>query len=158
LKKVDLLLADIQGAELAMLAGARRAIERGQIRFLLVSTHHHRISGDPVIHQKCLRFVREHGGHILAEHGIGESFSGDGLIAASFDPADRTLPAIHLSRNRTAEALFPEVEFDLDEAWQAISMAAQMLSKQAGQNEVLAKALVELENRLGPSGWRLPIA
>lgn len=118
LDRVELLLADIQGAELEMLHGARRAIEQGQLRFVFVSTHHHSISGDPLTHQRCLRFLKEHGAHLLADHSVSESFSGDGLIVASFAEEDRGLPPISLSCNRAANSLFRELEYDLAEAWQ----------------------------------------
>lgn len=120
LDRVELLLADIQGAELEMLHGARRAIKQGKLRFVFVSTHHHSISGDPLTHQRCLRFLEEHGAHILAAHSISESFSGDGLIVASFDAADRRLPAIPLSYNRATNSLFRELEYDLADAWQCL--------------------------------------
>jgi len=100
--RIDLLLSDIQGFELGMLQGAERAIGERKIRFAVVSTHHPSISGDAEIHAQCLAFIAGHGGHVLASHTVGESFSGDGLIAASFWPEDRNLPAIPLSRNDPA--------------------------------------------------------
>ena len=33
---------------------AASALADGRLRFLIVSTHHHSISGDPLTHQKCL--------------------------------------------------------------------------------------------------------
>jgi FkbM family methyltransferase len=114
--RVEILLADIQGAELDMLYGAERSIAEGRLRFVVVSTHHHAISGDPLTHQQCRAFIRERGGHILAEHSVAESFSGDGLIVASFDPEDRALPMIPLSRNEPARSLFREIEYDFAEA------------------------------------------
>lgn len=115
--RVDLLLADIQGAEVEMLHGAAQGIADGRIRFMVVSTHHHAISGDPLTHQKCLAFLRDHGGHVLAEHSIAESFSGDGLIVVSFASEDRDLPTIHLSRNESSRSLYPATEYDLAAAW-----------------------------------------
>lgn len=106
--RADLLLADIQGAELGMLAGAERAIADGRVRFLVLSTHHRAISGDPYTHGRCLRRVRELGGRVVCEHSVGESFSGDGLIVASFDAADAAMPMIHVSRNTPANSLFGE--------------------------------------------------
>jgi FkbM family methyltransferase len=153
-KRIDLLLADVQGAELAMLEGATKAIQRGLVRFMLISTHHQRISGDPTIHQKCVRFVRERGGHVLVEHSVAESFSGDGLIAVSFAPEDRALPSLAVSRNHPAQSLFGEVELDLDEAWQALVVAARTLANYADRDEDVALALAELRNRMRPGGWR----
>ena len=103
-----------------MLEGCREAIQSEKLRFLLVSTHHHRISGDPLTHQKCLRRIRELGGHVFAEHTISESFSGDGLIAASFAATDHDLPEMALSRNRGSTNIWRETEYDLAEATMAV--------------------------------------
>ena len=117
---VDLLFADIQGYEFHMLQGAARSIREKRIRFIFVSTHHHLISHDPIIHHRCLEFIKDHGGHIILSHTISESFSGDGLIVASFDPRDRDFPEIKISRNYPTASLFREVEYDLADAYQEI--------------------------------------
>lgn len=54
-------------------------------RFLFLSTHHHSMSGDPLTHQRCLEFLRGRHAHIIAAHNVTESYSGYGLIVASFD-------------------------------------------------------------------------
>lgn len=117
---VEVLLADIQGAELPMLQGSVESLKRGRIRFLVLSTHHHSISSDPLTHAKCLDFVRTHGGRVLVEHDIHESFSGDGLIVATFDPLDKSIPTIRVSRNHAASSLFRPLNYDLAEAWETI--------------------------------------
>jgi len=117
---VDVLLSDIQGGEAEMLEGAVDSIERGKIRFVVISTHHHSISGDALTHQKCLEFLRDRGALILAEHSVAESYSGDGLIVASFRTEDRHIPPIMVSRNRSTNSLFRELEYDLHDAWQEI--------------------------------------
>ena len=89
---VELLLADTQGAELDVLAGARGTIRAGGVRFVVLSTHHHAITGDSDTHARCLEAVRTLGGHVIAEHSVAESCSGDGLIAASFLDEDRAIP------------------------------------------------------------------
>jgi FkbM family methyltransferase len=126
---VDLLLADIQGQELPMLEGARETIREKRLRFVFVSTHHHVISGDPLTHQRCRDFVREHGGHILAEHNVTESFSGDGLIVASFDEGDRRLPPVEITKNHATNSLFRELEYDLFEAQQLRLPLAKWLAE-----------------------------
>jgi hypothetical protein len=103
-----------------MLHGAVESLKRGKIRFLVLSTHHHSISGDPLTHAKCLDFVRTHGGRVLVEHDIHESFSGDGLIVATFDPLDQSIPPIRVSRNHAANSLFRPLNYDLAEAWETI--------------------------------------
>jgi FkbM family methyltransferase len=58
LARVDLLLSDVQGAEVDLLAGAARALAERRVRFWVVSTHHHRITGDPLTHQRAWRCCR----------------------------------------------------------------------------------------------------
>ncbi len=123
LPRLDLVLADIQGAEVEMLHGAAESIRKGRIRFMVISTHHHAISGDPLTHLNCLKFLTDRNAHILAAHNVFESFSGDGLIVASFLPEDRGLPPIPISRNDPAKGLFREIEYDLAEAWQQLADA-----------------------------------
>ncbi|GIL39157.1 FkbM family methyltransferase [Roseiterribacter gracilis] len=113
LRRVDLLHVDIQGAETAMLEGAQRLISAGKLRFLIVSTHHWKISGDPLTHQRCVRRIEQLGGRILAEHSVAESASGDGLIVASFDARDADMAPITISHIRARDTLFGELEHDL---------------------------------------------
>jgi FkbM family methyltransferase len=112
---IDILLSDAQGAETAMLEGCLQTIRSGKLRFILISTHHHSISGDPLTHHACLARIRDLGGHVFAEHSIAESFSGDGLIAASFAAADRNLPVIPLSYNRAATNIWRDPVLELGE-------------------------------------------
>lgn len=112
LDRVDLMLIDVQGAELRALSGARHLIEGGRLRFVVVSTHDLHIGGDPLLHHACLDFVRAHGGHVIAEHGVYESCSGDGLIAASFDPADRDM-RVPVTIVRAQDSLLGAPEFEL---------------------------------------------
>lgn len=145
--RVDLLLADIQGAELEMLEGAVRSLTRGKIRFLVLSTHHHSISGDPLTHQKCLRFLQERDAHLLAVHSVTESYSGDGLIVASLDPADHDLTPIQISCNRAGNGLFRELEYDLADAWETL--------RRGRRNGKLRDALTEWIKRRTPWYRRL---
>jgi hypothetical protein len=103
----------VQGAETPMLDGARDALRGGRVRFLVISTHHHRISGDPLTHDRCLMLLRELGAHILTEHTVAESFTGDGLIVASFDERDRGMEIV-TSRCRVGDSLFGDPLWDLD--------------------------------------------
>lgn len=109
---IDILHMDVQGAELDALEGALDTIASKRIRFLVVSTHHYVFSGDPLTHQKCLDFIVKHGGHIIAEHSVLESFSGDGLIAASFDPRDFKME-VKISLNHSNNSLYRPYEEDL---------------------------------------------
>jgi hypothetical protein len=46
------------------------------------------------------------GGHVFCEHSVSESFSGDGLIVASFFSCDRGLEFPDISRNQPETSLF----------------------------------------------------
>ncbi len=118
---LELLLCDAQGVELDMLVGARKSFDRNAIRFVVVSTHHHSISGDPLTHQKCLWHLRAQNAKILCEHSVHESYSGDGLIVAAMLPRDRELPAIKVSHNRASTGVFRELEYDLADRFPKIS-------------------------------------
>lgn len=112
LPKCDLLLCDTQGAELGVLEAAADALRAGRVRFLTISTHHHIFSGDPLTHQRCLALLEDLGAHIIAEHSITESCSGDGLIAASMDERDRDF-VVPVSHVRAKDSLFGEPEYAL---------------------------------------------
>lgn len=103
---VELLHVDAQGAELPFLESLGDPAVRGLIRFVVASTHHAQISGSPSTHEDCLRVIQRLGGTIVEEHSVEESFSGDGLIVASFDPADAALALPAISRNEPARSLF----------------------------------------------------
>lgn len=112
LERASLALADIQGAEEVLPAQLAGLVRAGRVRFVVISTHHFRISGDPRTHQRVLRGLRDLGAHVIAEHGVSESFSGDGLVAVSFDDRDRDL-VVEVSRCRPGESLFGELDEDL---------------------------------------------
>jgi FkbM family methyltransferase len=105
IERINLLHADIQGAELSMLDGSVETIDRGKLDWLFLSTHHHSISGDPLTHQRCLNWLRTHGACIIDEHSVSESFSGDGLIVAAFSTKNLQIHS-SISRNVPSRALF----------------------------------------------------
>jgi len=112
LKKIDILHLDVQGVELDVLEGARESIEDGRIRFIFVSTHHYIFSKSAKTHIDCLNFIKSLGGHIISSHTVPESFSGDGLIVASFSDEDRNF-VVTTSINHTDRSLFRPYEEDL---------------------------------------------
>lgn len=105
-RPIEMLHLDGQGVELAFLESLGRAVELGLLRFVVVSTHHASISGSKTTHADCLRQLGALGAVILCEHSVEESFSGDGMIAASFDPADASLTIPPISRNTPEGSLF----------------------------------------------------
>ena len=106
-RPVEMLHVDCQGAELPLLASLGRAVQDGLLRFVVISTHHASISGSPTTHQDCLRQLQHLGATILCEHTVEESFSGDGLIVASFHAADALIELPAISRNEPRRSLFP---------------------------------------------------
>ena len=103
-RPVEMLHMDMQGCELAFLRSLRRC--GTPVRFVMVSTHHELISGSATTHADCLAELRGQGAVILAEHDVLESYSGDGLIAASFCREDAAIPLPPLSRHRGANPLW----------------------------------------------------
>lgn len=129
LDRLDILHLDIQGYEMEALKGALTTIKKGKLRFLFVSTHHYIISGDPLLHFRCLEFIRQNGGHIISRHTILESCSGDGLIVASFDDRDKDF-WVSTSLQHTDDSLFRSAEIDSGILWEAYDMLAQQSQEQ----------------------------
>lgn len=95
---IEVLHMDVQGAELPFIRSMPRAAKAGRVRFVVVSTHDAAISGSATTHADCIRELELCGGTILAEHSVAESYSGDGLIIASFQAADRGIRLPEVSR------------------------------------------------------------
>lgn len=110
---LDILHCDTQGAETAVIKSCARLFQEHRIRFAVFSTHEMEFTGDPLTHQRCLAMIRAYGGHILAEHEVHESYSGDGLIAAYFGSAPISWPALNMSYNRYSNSLFRNPIYDL---------------------------------------------
>jgi hypothetical protein len=90
LDSVGLLHADIQGSEYEMLSGCGDLLDQKKIGFVFLSSHSLKL------HYQCLRYLAQNGYSIIAEHTPKESYSEDGLIAASATPD--AVPAIRVSR------------------------------------------------------------
>jgi len=106
---IEMLHMDVQGAELCFLQSMRRAVEAGKVRFVVVSTHHESISGSSTTHEDCVAAIERLGATVLVEHDVFESFSGDGLIVASFAAEDRSIVLPAISRNIREMSLFPNL-------------------------------------------------
>jgi FkbM family methyltransferase len=120
---IDLLLADVQGAETALLQGLAQVRAAGLLRYLFLSTHTQGISGDYRTHRRCLAALQELGAHIVTEHTVEESYSGDGLIVASFDPAPRL--DVKVSFNRHQDSLFGSSEDRIADVCEALEACRQ---------------------------------
>jgi FkbM family methyltransferase len=73
---VDLLHADVQGAELDLLEGAEKALRGGRLSYIFLSTHGERV------HDDCTNRLTRQNFQIIASHTRAESFTTDGLIVA----------------------------------------------------------------------------
>jgi FkbM family methyltransferase len=146
LKRVDLLLVDIQGAETLLLERALPLLADGRVAYLVVSTHHHSISGSALTHQRVRDLLEASGATLLAEHTVAESSSGDGLVAASFLAAD-VGTSIPISRVRARDSLFGELEYELEQ---------ERLRRLAVEHDVsdLSARIAELERALAAAGDR----
>ncbi|AZO59048.1 MAG: hypothetical protein E5X23_27245 [Mesorhizobium sp.] len=107
-RTIEVLHLDVQGAELPFIRSMAPAVERRSLRFVVVSTHHSSISGSRTTHADCREALLDFGAVILAEHDVQQSYSGDGLITASFFPEDRRIELPPVSLNKAALSLFPE--------------------------------------------------
>lgn len=87
---LDILHADIQGAELEMLEGCRRSLSENRIGYLFVSTHADK-------HAACLAAIRLAGYQLVAEHSVEESCSGDGLIVARSELSPQ-IPVVEITK------------------------------------------------------------
>ncbi|MFM7447253.1 MAG: FkbM family methyltransferase [Leptolyngbyaceae cyanobacterium] len=91
IEHLNILHADIQGCELAMLDGAREMLSEGKVDFVFISTHSNSL------HTDCLERLISLGYMILAEVDLDETFSVDGLIVAKYHSLDQPKP-IKISR------------------------------------------------------------
>jgi len=129
---LDILHCDTQGAELDVIRSCEDLMRNGKIGFAVVSTHARQISGDPLMHQRCLALLQDFGGRILAEHDVHESFSGDGLIAAYFGDSLVDWASPRLSYNRYSNAIFPNPIYELDEVTRERNkIAGELIALQA---------------------------
>jgi hypothetical protein len=94
---LDILHADIQGAELDMLAGCRETLRDGAISYVFVSTHAEHL------HQDCLALLKHVGHRLIAEHTPAESFSVDGLIVTAAPCVNAT--PVQISKHVTLESI-----------------------------------------------------
>lgn len=115
-ERLDLLHCDAQGAELGVLESLAEFDAQGRLGWVMVSTHSHHITGDPLTHQRCLAVLCQLGATIVAEHDVQESFSGDGLILARFGALPEGWRTPVLSYNRASESLFRNPLYDLAQA------------------------------------------
>ena len=141
--RIELLHMDTQGAELPFLLSIGRAPYHGRLRFVVISTHHQSISGSATTHRDCLAALINMGAFILSEHSVEESFSGDGLIVASFCAEDSRIAIPTISHNKPENSLFgpdpKRIVKDYADSLVALQ-SAQLLQRLTDQIEVVPTA------------------
>ena len=115
-KPIEVLHMDVQGAELQFIESMWRAVEARKVRFAVVSTHHESISGSATTHEDCVRALKSLGATVFVEHDVYESYSGDGLIVASFTAEDSSLVLPAISRNGRGQSFFSGAIFRAEAA------------------------------------------
>jgi FkbM family methyltransferase len=154
-KDIDLVLVDIQGAEIPLLQNLSEVLRHSKLRFMAISTHDVEISGSPITHQSALELLIQSGAHIILEHSVSESFSGDGFILASFFDTDRSLN-IPISYNRSKNSLFGEWEPRLQKLQEVLTEQRDQLTEQRDQLTEQRDQLTEQRDQLVNSLiWRL---
>ena len=151
---IDVLLADIQGGEYPLLAHSVEVLRSGKIRFLVVSTHDLVITGSAMTHQHVLAFLVEAGAHIICEHSITESVSGDGLVVASFDPRDRDL-FVEVTHGRACHSLGGEWEPRLEEYRARLQATQRELEEHRARLQATQRELDEVRAELAAVSSRL---
>jgi FkbM family methyltransferase len=106
-RSIEILHMDAQGAELAFIRSIGTVGNSRRPRFLMASTHHWSISGLRTTHEDCLRELARLGATVLVEFDAYHSFSGDGLIVAAFEEADRNIRLPLVALNKPSTSLFP---------------------------------------------------
>ncbi len=156
LPRLDLLVCDVQGAEVEMLAGAVETVQAGNVRFMVISTHWS--DTNPLIHQFCRARVQELGGHIVCEHSLPESCSADGLIVASFDPRDRDM-RIDMPVVRAVDSEVGELEWMIARrmglrgiVWGAVDLVPTQTRQKLGATALGAAVHRRLAARGGAAG------
>ncbi len=145
---LDILHSDTQGAELDVIRSCEALLRARRIDFVVISTHAHQISDDPLTHQRCLALLQEFGGLILAEHDVHESFSGDGLIVAYFGRRQLHWAAPKMSYNRYSNAIFRNPLYDLSDAHERLRSSSAREAQLIAQATALQAEVNVLTNQL----------
>jgi FkbM family methyltransferase len=88
---LNILHADIQGAEEELLKGAQSTLGQKKVDYIVISTH-----GE--CHEPCIAKIKDYGYKIWVSHTIAESVSADGLIVA-YNPNLPPPPSVTISKH-----------------------------------------------------------
>ncbi|MEI6621402.1 MAG: hypothetical protein WCP28_05815 [Actinomycetes bacterium] len=142
---VDVLVLDINGAEVDFLGSWLANLRACLVRYAIISTHHHSISGSALTHQQTVEMIEAAGGVLLAELSVSESFSGKGLVVASFIESDPQQP-IRVSRARASQSLHGGLERDLQGCWEKAAEADDLRALLIDEQSKVELLSVQLQN------------
>jgi hypothetical protein len=150
---IEIAHCDAQGAESHVVDQIIELGQRGQLRFAIISTHAYEITGDPLTHQTCLQKLQAARAHIIAEHDVHESYSGDGLIAVSFLPDDNDL-TISLSCNRYSQSLFPSPAVHFSNTLKNQAELRRLKNREKNPEVKTATLGIRIAKRLKKGWWQ----
>ena len=88
---IDILHADIQTYELAMLRGSAKLLEEKKVGYCFISTHSNEL------HEQCKTLLTGYGYKLVADANLDESFSFDGILVMK-NPAYPGIASVGISK------------------------------------------------------------
>jgi hypothetical protein len=90
---IDILHADIQTFELAMLHGSKKLLQEKKIGYCFISTHSNEL------HEQCKALLTTYGFVLVADANLDESYSFDGILVMK-DPAYPGIAHVDISKKK----------------------------------------------------------
>jgi hypothetical protein len=90
---IDILHADIQTFELAMLRGSKKLLGEKKVGYCFISTHSNEL------HEQCKALLTTYGFVLVADANLDESYSFDGILVMK-DPAYPGIPHVDISKKK----------------------------------------------------------
>jgi hypothetical protein len=90
---IDILHADIQTFELAMLNGSKKLLQEKKIGYCFISTHSNEL------HEQCRSFLTQYGFVLVADANLDESYSFDGILVMK-NPEYPGITSVEISKKK----------------------------------------------------------
>lgn len=90
---IDILHADIQTYEAAMLRGAKKLVSEKKVGYFFISTHSNEL------HEQCKSFLAENGYALVAEANLDDTYSYDGILVMK-DPSYPGIASVEIARKK----------------------------------------------------------
>lgn len=145
--RFNLLVADIRGDETEFLTQCLPQLRARMVDALLISTHHHSISGAPDTHQQVVALLQAAGADVLADLTVHESTTGDGIVAAAFGPT-ASAAKLQLRAARARDTRFGDPEPQYAAVVGEVATRSAELAHARSQVRELAALTVSLQAEL----------